>query len=159
MQCRGRQGGVVRPSLPGSSTPPRRYKYSVGLIPDKPLSPVSIPQDPRDLTSRHARSPSHRGACPTPALLPPGSSSRASPPLPRIDGVRVLRRAGALRRRFPPLRLPGVRASSLPFPPVACSLLAASFRARFSVDPERLPRSPRENVDSELPSARGSRGR
>jgi hypothetical protein len=119
MQCRGRQGGVVRPSLPGSSTPPRRYKYSVGLIPDKPLSPVSIPQDPRDLTSRHARSPSHRGACPTPALLPPGSSSRASPPLPRIDGVRVLRRAGALRRRFPPLRLPGVRASSLPFPPLA----------------------------------------
>lgn len=76
----------------------------MGLASDKPPA-VSIPESE---SAPQARSPSLRHQAPTP---PPTRAARYPRRGRCRDGVRVLRREGALRRRFPPLRLPGVRAS------------------------------------------------
>jgi hypothetical protein len=100
-----------------------RYKYGVGLRHGP--SPSQIPRAPK-VAARLPTSPPH----PAGRLAPRRRRRR--------DGVRVLHREGPLRLRLPPIRLPGVRASShlllLYYPPLSSSLLAAADSRLVSLD-------------------------
>ena len=112
----------------------------MGLPSDKPPA-VSIPRFRERSTGQD---PSRRGTPGTHRLSHPARSPRR-----RCcrDGVRVLRRESAIRRRLPPLRLPGVRA---PSPPCTSLLIAVVLSRRVvsslvSVDLVRRPRNPSGN--------------